>query len=54
MAVEAKRYNLTQNGPITLGYSTMFRGAETHLAGGLANILLFLPSHVQNFNKREP
>lgn len=39
MAFEAKRYNMTKHGPITPGYSTMFSG-ETHLAGGLANILL--------------
>lgn len=30
---------MTKHGPITSGYSTLFRGGETHLAGGLANIL---------------
>lgn len=42
MAFEAKRYNMTKHGPVTPGYSTMFSG-ETHLAGGLANILLYSP-----------
>lgn len=39
IAFEAKRYNMTKHGPITPRYSTMFSG-ETHLAAGLANILL--------------